>query len=277
MLLTSDTAASTTFMGTFDSYISKALPALMEFKAPGYFKVKACNTAGCSAMSTVSDAGRAQYIHTSASSDVAQVLAPIVVYPVVRALAAAPRGQAALGWCGMDLCGNISGMVMGRIDITGVFTGTLPQIDVHYENYEVGSSANANASLLLDGYIGGMQSAADAQSGILTVSGDMDFELPGGLAGTVFAWIKIDAVAQKNTGYFTVTYNGSAYKFTLPVHPTNGQVTGLAAAMASAASASYTPVSTRTTTYPTPFFTTAPASGCGTNETTVVKNCTRVQ
>jgi hypothetical protein len=168
-------------------------------------------------------------------------------------------------------------MVMGRIDITGIFTGTLPQIDVHYENYTVGSNASADANLVLDGYMGGMQSTADAQSGILTISGDFTFELPGGLTGSLFAWIKVDATTATNTGYFTVTYNGSAYKFTLPVQPTNGQPVGVAAAMASASSASYSPVSTRSTTYPTPFSTTAPASGCGTNETTVVKTCTRIQ
>jgi len=277
MLLVSDTSYSTTFINNMDTYIAKAVPNLMNFKAPGYFRVRACNATGCSAMSTAMDAGRADYSHTSGSSEVAQVLAPVLVYPTMRALASAPRGQAALGWCGMDLCGNIGGMVMGRIDITGIFTGSLPQIDVEYENFTVGSNANANADLRLDGYMGGMQSTADAQAGILTISGNFTYELPGGVTGTVFAWIKVDATTGTNTGYFTVTYKGSAYKFTLPVQPTNGQPLGVAAAMASASSASYSPVSTRTTTYPTPFSTTAPASGCGTNETTVVKTCTRIQ
>jgi hypothetical protein len=153
----------------------------------------------------------------------------------------------------------------------------LPQIDIEYENFTVGSNASADANLVLDGYMGGMQATADAQAGILTISGDFNYELPGNLTGKVFAWVKVDAATGINTGYFTVTYNGSAYKFTLPVQPTNGQPVGVAAAMASASSASYSPVSTRATTYPTPFSTTAPASGCGTNETTLVKTCTRIQ
>ncbi|MDA8141622.1 MAG: hypothetical protein M0036_23510, partial [Desulfobacteraceae bacterium] len=276
MLLTSDNAATTAFITTFDSYIANALPLLMNFKAPGYFKVQACNATGCSVLSAA-DAGRAQFIHTESTSEVAQVLAPIAVYPMVRALATAPRGAGALSWCGMDLCGNVSGMAMSRIDITNVMAGTLPQIETYYENYEVGSSANANASLLLDGYMGGMQNITDALNGILTVSGDITFELPGGLTGSLFAWIRVDAGNKVNTGYFTVTYNGNAYKFTLPVNPTDGQTLGEAAEMISASSATYSPVATRTTVYPTPFSVTAPSSSCSSNEATVIKTCMRVQ
>ncbi len=270
MLLT-DAATSAAFIITYDNWVSNALPAMMDFKAPGYFKVQACNSVGCSADSVI-DAGYARYSHTSSSSEVAQLVLPMVAYPVIRTMSTSPTGMDAINYCGMDLCGNIGGMIMSRGAIDSSYN---PSVHVYYENYTVGSNASSDANMVLDGYIGGQQTLANALDGVLAVSGDVDIVLPNGEAVSVTAYAKVDMSAGENTGYATVTYDGNAYNFTLPITPTNGQSTGTA--VVSASSTAPSTVTQASSAYPTPFQEAAPPSSCLSNETTVIKDCTRIQ
>jgi len=276
MVFTSDMTVREPFINSLDTYMTKAYPILADFKAPAYFKIQACNDLGCSAMSRA-DVGQAAFIHTSEFSELAELFLPLFQYPMLKVLATMPMGQQALGWCGADLCGPGGGMVMARIDIKNLFTGVYPQIDIYYENYTGGWGENTT-TFNLDGYLGGMQVPADALNGLLKISGDFEFQLPGGVYAQVFAWVSIDASKARNEGYFNVTYNNNSYQFNLPLQPTNGKSAGLGPKLTPASEIHddlSTDVEKRATDYPNPL--TDPLNpGCTGITAGVVQSCTRI-
>lgn len=272
--------AAAAFILRFDTYIENALPALMDFKAPAYFTVEACNELGCSPKSAA-DAGQAQYVHDASFSEVAQMAAPLIVYPVMRIMDTIPRSlQQAQYWCGMDLCGNVGGMIMGRTTIDFIsMTRFETQYDLYFENYTVGSSASANAAMVLDGYLGGMQTSADLSAGLLKISGELQVQLPNGRAADVTAYFKFDEKTPLYTAYAKITYDGETHTFTLPVQPASGQ-TGTAPPMRPATETeSGTPFDPNDGSYPVPLseLNASDAATCTSNEPVVVKECTRIR
>lgn len=241
------------FINTLDAYMAKAYPLMADFKAPAFFKVQACNELGCSDMSAA-DAGRAEYIHTASFSEIAEIFIPAFHYPMIRSLATTATGADSIYWCGADLCGTGGGIVMARFDLTSVFSGVMPQIDMYYENY-TGSMGKNKTIFTIDGYLGGMQSQENAFAGIFTVSGDFDFQLPGGIFAQVFAWVQADATSSRNQGYVTVTYHNNSYQFKLPIQPTNGETVGTGPKVTPVQTAHddlIMDVEKRDTTYPAP-------------------------
>ncbi len=265
LLLNEDTAPRMLFIDDFDDYMEQALPVLSDFKAPAYFKVQSCNDLGCSQLSDA-DAGRAEFVHTQESSEIAGLLVPMLHYPLLKTLATTPLGLDALDWCGADVCGASGGMVMARIDgsLTSAAMGTDPQIDIYFENYTMGASGPSGAGLRLDGYIGGIQPVENAQDGMITVTGDLDFYLGGNAQARIFVWMVItSSYSGSLSGYATVTYNGSAYQFMLPLYPTSGETVGVGGAlepMAWQMDDAIMAVDRRDTEYPVPFFESDPGS-----------------
>jgi hypothetical protein len=212
-----DTAARKAFLADLEAYRETAQPVLFNFKAPAYFKIKACNDLGCSDMSDF-DAGQAEFIHTATESEVAQLAIPSWGYPNLKSLADSPPGSAALGWCGIDICGFVEGIVMGRLDKRG-----LPQIDVYYDNYTDGLDLHPNARFWADGYIGGEQRLIPASLGVVKVSGEFDVRR-GDIEAHMFIYSYTGGkTCNPNDGYTSITYKGETYQYTLPVQPVAGQ------------------------------------------------------
>jgi hypothetical protein len=212
-----DTAARKAFQVALEAYRETAKPVLFNFKAPAYFKIEACNDHGCSDMSDF-DAGQAEFIHTATESEVARLAIPSWGYPNLTSLADSPPGAAALGWCGIDICGFVEGMAMGRLDKSG-----LPQIDVYYENYTDGWDQHPNARFWADGYIGGEQRLIPASLGVIKVSGEFDIKM-GNIEAHMFVYSYTGGITGKpNDGYTSITYKGETYQYTLPVQPVAGQ------------------------------------------------------
>jgi hypothetical protein len=211
-----DEAARAVFAAALEAYREQALPTLFNFKAPAFFKIEACNAEGCSEMSDF-DAGQAEFIHTADESELAQLIIPSWGYPLLVAQADSPPGAAALGWCGIDICGAAEGMVMGRLDADG-----MPQVDIYYENYVEGWDLHPNARFWSHGYIGGEQQLIPAMSGVVEVSGECDISLAG-INAHLFAYSRIGGTNDDNTGYISLTYNGETHQYTLPVQPVAGQ------------------------------------------------------
>jgi hypothetical protein len=212
-----DEAARAAFIAVLEVYRENAQPVLYNFKAPAYFKIEACNDHGCSEMSDF-DAGQAEFIHTATESEVAQLVIPLWGYPNLKALADSPPGVNALEWCGIDICGSVEGMVMGRLDRNG-----LPQVDVYYENYVDGWDLHPNARFWADGYIGGEQRLIPALQGVVEVSGEFDVSV-GPINAHMFVYSYTGGTTgNENDGYVSLTYKGNTHQFTLPVHPVEGQ------------------------------------------------------
>lgn len=212
-----DVAAREDFIAALEAYRELATPVLFNFKAPAYFKIEACNDQGCSDMSDF-DAGQAEFIHTATESEIAQLVIPAWGYPNLKALADSPPGPAALGWCGIDICASIEGMLMGRLDLSG-----LPQIDVYYENWADGWDLHPNAQFWANGYIGGEQKLIPSAQGVVKVSGEFDVSL-GAVDAHMFVYTFIGGtMVDENDGYISITYNGETYQYTLPVQPVPGE------------------------------------------------------
>jgi hypothetical protein len=212
-----DEAARAAFIAVLEVYRENAQPVLYNFKAPAYFKIEACNDHGCSEMSDF-DAGQAEFIHTATESEVAQLVIPLWGYPNLKALADSPPGVNALEWCGIDICGSVEGMVMGRLDRNG-----LPQVDVYYENYVDGWDLHPNARFWADGYIGGEQRLIPALQGVVEVSGEFDVSV-GPINAHMFVYSYTGGTTgNENDGYVSLTYKGNTRQYTLPVQPVEGQ------------------------------------------------------
>ena len=275
MKFTSDMKVRESFISDFDTYLTTALPILSDFKAPAYFKVKACNDLDeCSDLSAA-DAGRAEFVHTPQFSEVAELFIPLFQYPMLRALATIPTGQAALAWCGADLCGTGGGVVMSRID-----AGAL-QINLYYENYTSAwgnGTDNKTKTFILDGYLGGMQSANDFSAGKLKMSGDFDFDLGGSALSQVFAWVSLGGRTGQNEGYISVTYNNNRYQFNLPLQPIKGKTVGTGPKVTPVKQAKddyAMDVGKQATTYPDPL-TDPMLAGCTGITAGVAQSCTRI-
>lgn len=275
MKFTADMKARELFINDFDTYMTKSFPILSDFKAPAYFKVMACNDMdACSDLSSA-DAGRAEFIHTPQFSEVAELFVPLFQYPMLRALATIPTGEAALSWCGADLCGTGGGIVMSRIDTNAL------QINLYYENYTnawCSGTDNKTKTFMIDGYFGGVQSANDVLAGKLKVSGDFDFDLGGSALSQVFAWASINGSTGRNEGYISVSYNNNRYQFNLPLQPINRESVGNGPRMKPVKQAKddyAMDVNKQATTYPDPL-TDPMFAGCTGITTGVVNSCTRI-
>ncbi len=198
------------FTEALETYRTLALPVLFDFKAPAYFRIEACNDLGCSAMSDF-DAGQAEYIHTATESEIAQSVIPLWDYPLLTALADAPPGMDALSWCGIDICGPVEGILMGRLNLSGLY-----QIDFYYNNYVEGWDLHPNARFRVNGYIGGEQRLIPSPRGFIEVSGESDVSV-GAVDAHLFAY------CNENNGYISITYKGETYQYTLPIQPVDGQ------------------------------------------------------
>jgi hypothetical protein len=256
MLPSATCADRQVFAANLNAYRENALSTLFNFKAPAFFKVEACNDQGCSDQS-VADAGQAEFIHTDAFSEVAQLAIPSWGYANLIALADSPPGTDALSWCGVDICGAGGGMVMGRLDASG-----LPMVDVYYENYYEAWDEHPNAYFYAQGWIGGQQQLIPALYGEIYVSGEFDLSIGGVFDIHMFAYTYIGGTTgNPNDGYVTVTYNGESYQFTLPVQPLAGQSVAAPPSPVDRNDADYV-VDSRATAYPTPFVISPPAESC---------------
>jgi hypothetical protein len=243
-----DVTARADFMEALEVYREDARPVLFNFKAPAYFKIEACNDLGCSDMSDF-DAGQAEYVHTATESEVAQLLIPAWGYPNLKSLTDSPPGAQGIGWCGIDICGSVEGMVMGRLDRNG-----LPQIDVYYENYTDGWDLHPNARFWADGYIGGAQRLIPSSKGVVKVSGEFDIRA-GAIDAHMFVYSYIGGTTgNENDGYVSITYKGETHQYTLPVQPVAGQdyADPPAPVVPARNDADYT-IDRRDTDYPVPF------------------------
>ncbi|MGD9006433.1 MAG: putative metal-binding motif-containing protein, partial [Desulfobacteraceae bacterium] len=265
-----DVAARAAFIEALEVYREAAQPVLFSFKAPAYFKIQACNDLGCSDMSDF-DAGQAEYVHTATESEVAQLLIPIWGYPNLKSLTDSPPGAQALGWCGIDVCGSVEGMVMGRLDKDG-----LPQVDVYYENYTDAWDLHPNAQFWADGYIGGEQRLIPSAQGVVEVSGEFDIRL-GAIDAHMFVYSYTGgATGNENDGYVSVTYNGETHQYTLPVQPVAGQdyADPPAPVVPARNDADYA-VDRRDTDYPVPF-SEQPNTECSNWSDDLIVYCNRV-
>ena len=215
------------FINALSAYRQMALPTLMNFKAPAYFKVEACNTLGCSELSAA-DAGSAEYTHTESYSDLAQHVIPSWGYAQLIALADAPPGANGLTWCGIDLCGSGGGIARGRVLAAGYVN-----IDVQYENFTETLDTAAGSYFMANGSLSGSMEPVRASDGEFLLSGSFDLEMNGRPTVGLDMNAHIGAYAGSGTrvseGVATITYKGLAYQFTLPIQPIDG-VSGHAAA-----------------------------------------------
>ena len=254
-----DNAAKVDFIDALNAYREKALPPLFNFKAPAYFRVQACNAAGCSDYSAP-DFGQAEYIHTAEFSEVAQQVIPTWGYAQLIALADAPSGAEGLSWCGIDLCGSGGGIAMGRVE----FAGTKVSIRVVYEDYTEVLDDIDGAYALVDGELGGNHALAAAQKGEFWLTGTFTIDLAGETAVSLSMYAHITGSASPNEGYANITYNGATYQFTLPIQPIDG-IAGHAAAPPTAIIPARTDTGSwaaATGTYPVPLSEVAPDPEC---------------
>lgn len=244
------------FAADLMAYRDLALPVLMSFKAPAFFKVAACNADGCGDLSTA-DTGQADLIHTAEFSEVAQLVIPSWGYPNLLALADSPAGVQALNWCGIDICGAGGGMVMGRLDLGG-----LPMVDIYYENYYEAWEDHPNAYFYATGWIGGKQTLIKAMQGVVEVSGEFDISLGGMTDAHMFVYTYIGGTTgNPNEGYTSITYNGETYQFSLPVQPRDGEPLADPPAPVEMNDDDHV-VASRITDYPVPFAEEAPPDDC---------------
>ena len=265
-----DVAAREDFIAALEAYRELATPVLFNFKAPAYFKIEACNDQGCSDMSDF-DAGQAEFIHTATESEIAQLVIPTWGYPNLKALADSPPGTAALGWCGIDICASIEGMLMGRLDLSG-----LPQIDVYYENWVDGWDLHPNARFWANGYIGGAQKLVPSSQGVVEVSGEFDVSM-GAVDAHMFVYTYIGGTTgDENDGYISITYNGETHQYTLPVQPVSGQDYSdpPEPVVPARNDADYT-INRRDTDYPVPF-SEEPNTSCKNWTDDLIVDCNRV-
>jgi hypothetical protein len=265
-----DVAAREDFIAALEAYRELATPVLFNFKAPAYFKIEACNDQGCSDMSDF-DAGQAEFIHTATESEIAQLVIPTWGYPNLKALADSPPGTAALGWCGIDICASIEGMLMGRLDLSG-----LPQIDVYYENWVDGWDLHPNARFRANGYIGGAQKLVPSSQGVVEVSGEFDVSM-GAVDAHMFVYTYIGGTTgDENDGYISITYNGETHQYTLPVQPVSGQDYSdpPEPVVPARNDADYT-INRRDTDYPVPF-SEEPNTSCNNWTDDLIVDCNRV-
>ena len=257
------------FLTNLDTFHSRALPYIFNFKAPAFFKVAACNSAGCSAQSAA-DAGQAEFIHTAQYSEVAQAMVPLWFYPLAKAMDTLPSGIGALQWCGADICGPGGGMMMARLNSPSNL-----QLDIYYENY-TDWFMFPEAQFWVNGYLGGLQQPI-LQLTAIKASGDFELSF-GAIDAQMFAYISLALSTSGTTeGYVTVTYNGASYQFSLPINGLTGGTNGFALTPLSPArnDASYT-MSRATTAYPVPFSITAPPSTCQSSALELIPYCNRI-
>jgi len=257
------------YLLNLEAYREEIKPYLFNFKAPAFFRVEACNADGdCSDLSAA-DAGQAEFIHTAAYSEVAQVMIPLWFHPILVTFGSLPPGADALSWCGIDICGPAGGMYMGRLN-GNTYT---PQLDVYYENYTDGWMNHQAARFWADGYIGGMQRGIFSNP-ILKISGNFDATF-GGIQSHLFAYFAIPLLSGENDGYVTVTYNGAAYQFMLPINAETAALAPLAPLDAARNDADYT-IGRNDTAYPVPFAEEA-LTDCPLWSEDLVVQCNRIQ
>lgn len=261
-----DVDARGDFIAALEAYRQQALPVLFDFKVPAFFKIEACNDLGCSELSAA-DEGQAEFIHTEAFSEVAEIIIPSWGYPMLKALADSPPGAQALSWCGLDICGAAGGMVMGRLDQQG-----LPQVDVYYENYIEGWDEHPTAQFWAHGSIRGRQELFPAIQGIINVSGQFDVGV-GAMDAQIYAYSHIGGTVDDNDGFIEVTYNGMAYQFTLPLQPLPGEQ--VAAPPEPVVPLRDDAVPNRDTAYPVPFEE-EPNTECANWTDDLIVNCDRI-
>ncbi len=210
-----DDASKLDFILALYNYREMALPVLMDFKAPGFFKVDACNAEGCSEMSDA-DAGQAEYIHTEEFSEVAQQMIPSWGYAQLIALADAPTGPAGLTWCGIDLCGSGGGIAMGRVGMAG-FNVT---IDVVYDDYTETDPDHPGSYFVANGALGGANGVVVASNGEFQLAGDFTLETNTATV-QLHMYVHIGGTNSDGSrfadGYADITYKGATYQFTLPI------------------------------------------------------------
>ncbi|MBI5550264.1 MAG: putative metal-binding motif-containing protein [Desulfobacterales bacterium] len=234
------------YLLNLEAYRQQIVPYLFNFKAPAFFRVEACNADGdCSDLSAA-DAGQAEFIHTAAYSEVAQMITPLWFHPILVTFGSLPSGANALSWCGIDFCGPAGGMYMGRLN------GTMysPQLDVYYENYTDGWMNHSAARFWVDGYLGGLQRGI-ATSQTIRISGNFDATF-GAIQARLFSYFSIPLSSGTNDGYVTVTYKGAAYQFALPINAETAEIRLMEQLAPARNDADYT-VSRNTTAYPVPF------------------------
>jgi hypothetical protein len=237
---------------------------LFNFKAPAYFRVQACNEAGCSDFSTA-DFGQAEYIHTAEYSEVALHVIPTWGYAQLIALADAPSGAQGLAWCGIDLCGSGGGIAMGRVQLAG----TRVSVRVVYENYTEALEGIDGAYADVDGELGGNHGLLVAQRGEFYLKGAFTIDLAGETAVDLTMYAHISGSSTPNDGYANITYNGATYQFTLPIAPIDG-ISGHPAAPPTAIIPARTDTGSWTAAtgaYPVPLTEEAPDDGCDRNWT----------
>ncbi len=221
------------FIDALIAYRDYALPTVMDFKAPAFFKVEACNALGCSDLSEA-DAGSAEYVHTEIYSEVALHLIPSWNYAQLLALADMPPEDSGLNWCGIDLCGSGGGIARGRVsEIFQMDDHDYVNIDVQYENFTETDVERPGSYFKADGTLGGRMLASRARNGELILSGDFVLSVNGrpDIDLAMFAYIGnyyADLTTRFTEGWATITYKGLAYQFTLPIQPADG-VSGNAA------------------------------------------------
>jgi hypothetical protein len=266
-----DNAAKVDFIDALNAYRDAALPTLFNFKAPAYFRVQACNSAGCSAFSNP-DFGQAEYIHTAQFSEVAQQVIPTWGYAQLIALADAPSGAQGLAWCGIDLCGSGGGIAMGRVQLVG----TKVSVRVVYENYTEVLDGIAGAYADVDGELGGNHGLLVAQRGEFFLKGAFTIDLAGETAVDLTMYAHITGSTTPNDGYANITYNGATYQFTLPIAPIDG-ISGHPAAPPTAIVPARTDTGSwaaATGAYPVPLAEEAPDAECDRNWTEyVISEC----
>lgn len=244
------------FAADLNAYREAVLPVIMNFKAPAFFKIEACNASGCSELSDA-DTGQAELIHTADFSEVAQIVIPSWGYPNLLALADSPAGVDALNWCGIDICGAGGGMVMGRVDLNG-----LPMVDLYYENYYEAWDEHPSAYFYATGWIGGMQQLLQALYGAVKVSGEFDISIGGIADAHMFVYTSIGGTTgNPNEGYVSLTYNDETYQFSLPVQPRDGETLADPPVPVKMDDEVHV-VATRATDYPVPFSEEPPADDC---------------
>jgi hypothetical protein len=265
-----DYAAAATFLDRLRALDTAIRPLLYSFKAPSFYKVAACNAAGCSELSAA-DAGQAELVHTAAYSEVAMVAIMGWGNGSLYILADAPPGAQALSWCGYDGCGTGGGTVMGRLEQTG----GLPMVDVYYNNFtEIWDKYPAQATFVSNGWLGGIQQLLASLQGVLNLFGDIDFVINGTVEGSLFMYMHKGGSLGDSYGHVSVTYNGSTYQFTLPVSdPDRDGFANDVEPTTQNDEQIRIDVGSRETPDPVPFTTTPPPDGCLTLKDNPVDQC----
>jgi hypothetical protein len=208
-----DDAARAAFGVVLDAYRLDAIPVLMGYKAPSYYKVEACADGVCSPMSDP-EPGQADYIHTLEFSEIAEVTMASWGYPALMALTVLPQGPNALYWCGLDRCGPGDGMVMVRLNQLNL------QTDIWYENWTELWPEHPSAYFHANGYMGGIQSMFNAMESVLEFTGEFTMDVNGEIIDDAFVWFWFAGTSGYPTsGKMTFTYNGLTGTYDLPILP----------------------------------------------------------